>query len=211
MRLISKLFTYVVITTKYFQIDESHGISHSMDVLNYAYKIFSSELIRFPEINRYQKIIYSSAILHDMCDKKYMDENEGFDRLYQYFKNDFTSGELDDMKKIMLTMSYSKVKKNGFPQDLGYLELPYHVVREADLLSGYDFNRCVIYDLYVHNNSLTNSLENSYKLYNGRVMKYYSDNLFVTETGKLLAKEVESKSVEKLDNWKQISDFYRLD
>ena len=41
MRLLNKLFDYVLITTKYFNIDESHGVSHSMEVLNFTYKIFS--------------------------------------------------------------------------------------------------------------------------------------------------------------------------
>ena len=207
MRLLNKLFDYVLITTKYFNIDESHGVSHSMEVLNFTYKIFSGELARFPQINQNKKIIYSSAILHDMCDKKYMDEKEGFNRITQHFINDFTPVELDGIEKIITTMSYSKVKKNGFPQDLGYLELPYHIVREADLLSAYDFNRCVIYDLYVGNNTLHNSLHNSNKLYKNRIMNYYSDNLFVTNTGKLLAKELETKSIEKLTNWNHIIEF----
>ena len=85
-------------------------------------------------------------------------------------------------------MSYSTVKKNGFPEDLGELYLPYHIVREADLLSGYDFDRCMIYNLYFTNtNTNTNLLEtfdDATKLFEKRVFTHNYDKLFITKSGK---------------------------
>jgi hypothetical protein len=44
MNLLSKLFNFIIHTTKKYSIDESHGLSHSMNVLNYAYNIYNEEL-----------------------------------------------------------------------------------------------------------------------------------------------------------------------
>ena len=204
MKLLSKLFNYVLVTTKYYNIDESHGIIHSMDVLNFAHKIYSNELNNYPEIAQHKKVIYSSAILHDMCDKKYLVEKEGFVKIKNYFYEDFTPSEFRNMEKIISTMSYSKVKVSGFPKNLNDLEIPYHIVREADLLSAYDFNRCLIYGLCVENLNIYDSYNRSVKLFDTRILKYTEDNLFVTSTGKRLASELETKSTDKVDNWKSI-------
>jgi HD superfamily phosphodiesterase len=204
MRLLTKLFNYVLITTKYYNIDESHGIMHSMDVLNFAHKIYSNEINNYPEIVQNKKVIYSSAILHDMCDKKYLNEKEGFNQIKNYFYDDFTPLEFKNMEKIITTMSYSKVKINGFPNNLNDLEIPYHIVREADLLSAYDFNLCLIYDMCVGNFNIYDSFNRSTQLFDTRVLNYISDNLFVTSTGKILANELETKSIDKVINWKNI-------
>ena len=71
-----------------------HGLSHSMNVLNFAHQIYNSEIITNPDLNKYKKVIYSSVVLHDMCDKKYMYEKEGFERISNYFSNDFTCQEM---------------------------------------------------------------------------------------------------------------------
>jgi hypothetical protein len=49
------------------------------------------------------------------------------------------------VKFIISKMSYSKVKSNGFPC-IGPFQTAYNIVREADLLSDYDFYRCIIYN-----------------------------------------------------------------
>ena len=38
--LLNKLFAFVVITSKQFNIDESHSLGHSLKVFNYANKIY---------------------------------------------------------------------------------------------------------------------------------------------------------------------------
>jgi HD superfamily phosphodiesterase len=204
MKLLTKLFNYVLLTTKYSNIDESHGINHSMDVLNFAHQIYSNEIVNYPEIVQHKKVIYSSAILHDMCDKKYVDEKEAFNQIKNQFYNDFTPLEFKNMEKIITTMSYSKVKVSGFPNNLYDLKIPYHIVREADLLSAYDFNRCLIYNMCVSNFNIYDSFNCSTKLFDTRILKYTKDNLFVTSTSKKLAFELENKSTDKVNNWKNI-------
>ena len=204
MKLLSKLFNYVLLATKYYNIDESHGITHSMEVLNYAHQIYSEEVNNYPEIVNYKKIIYSSAILHDTCDKKYMDEKDGFTQIKRYFYDDFTPKEFCDLEKIITTMSYSKVKVNGFPRDLNNLTIPYHIVREADLLSAYDFNRCLIFEMCVRNYNIYHSFNSSTKLFNSRILNYRNDNLFITSTGKKLSEKLEKNSFQKLNNWNEM-------
>ena len=106
---INKLFAYVTFICKKYEIDESHGLSHSMNVLNHAQNIYNSELGKNPFLEAQQKIIYTAAILHDMCDKKYIDETEGVQMITDYIKDDVTLNELDVIKTIIKTMSYSKV------------------------------------------------------------------------------------------------------
>jgi len=42
--LLSKLFQFVMFITSKYAIDESHGLSHSMNTLYYANQIFESEI-----------------------------------------------------------------------------------------------------------------------------------------------------------------------
>jgi len=58
--LLSKLFHFVLLTTKKFGIDESHGLSHSMNVLHFAHYIFNDEVEKLPYIKYHEKIIYVS-------------------------------------------------------------------------------------------------------------------------------------------------------
>ena len=144
---LNTLFHFVLLTSNKHNIDESHSIKHSFDVYKLASDIFTNEKVQDQSIIPYEKVIMSSAILHDMCDKKYMNESEGIISLDLFMKDKMTETELDIMLKIVSTMSYSKVKKNGFPE-LGNAQKAYHIVREADLLSAYDFDRCILYGMH---------------------------------------------------------------
>ena len=127
--------------TKY-NIDESHGLGHSMNVLNYANQIYEKEQYTFPPLKQHEDVIYVAAAVHDMCDNKYMSVEEGkaeIDGLLT--KIQMKPMERKAVLDIIGTMSYSKVIQNGFPY-LGEYQRAYHVVREADLLSAYDFDRC---------------------------------------------------------------------
>ena len=78
-----------------------------------------------------------------MCDKKYMDEKEGIKEIEKFLESKLSDDEINIILSIITTMSYSTVKANGYP-DLGFYQTAYHIVREADLLSAYNFDRCVI-------------------------------------------------------------------
>ena len=208
---INKLFAYVTFICKKYEIDESHGLSHSMNVLNHAQNIYNSELGKNPFLEAQQKIIYTAAILHDMCDKKYIDETEGVQMITEYIKDDVTLNELDVIKTIIKTMSYSKVTVFGYPM-LGEYMLAYHIVREADLLSAYDFNRCMIYGINKKTNCKTimDSFVESRKLFNYRVLRYIDDGLFITDYSKFISKALHEESIKSIKLWEQLYS-YKID
>jgi hypothetical protein len=192
MNLYNYLYNYVVLTCKKYNIDESHAIKHSMDVFYISNRIFEMELIKKPHLEKYKTILDISSILHDMCDKKYMAEADGINNIIDYLKNTVSENDLDISLKIMSTMSYSTVKKNGFPS-LGEYQDIYDCVREADLLTSYDFDRCIIYDMYKNNNSYETSFILAKTIFQERMLLYIQQNLFKTEYAKIHAPKLEKK------------------
>ena len=186
MNLINIGFKYVVQTSQLYKIDESHALKHSMEVYGIAKKIYESELPKNPFLEKQREIIYMASIGHDMCDKKYMDEKEGILKYQTYLSEYMMPSDLEIMGKIIGTMSYSKVRVNGYP-NLGEYQLAYHIVREADLLSAYDIDRCIMYTMYNKgNNNITyaDALTEAIDLFDYRVFKMRKDHLFITNYSK---------------------------
>jgi HD superfamily phosphodiesterase len=171
MRILPRLVNFALITVRNLRIDESHGVSHSLNVLHHAHNILESELVTSPYLESQRDIIYSSAVIHDLCDKKYMDEFHGIQNIHKFLvtKTGFSLEDVSIIERIISTMSYSKVKKQGFPY-LGDYERAYHIVREADLLSAYDIDRSIIYNMNNVNEDFLESLENALQLFEGRVL-----------------------------------------
>lgn len=192
--MIDQAFQCVMHLTKKYDIDESHSLKHSMEVMRFAYDILASERPANPYLAEQETIILAAAILHDMCDKKYVpDEAAAIQEIRDFMAGHLTEQELDVIMSIVTTMSYSKVKKNGYP-DLGEYQLAYHIVREADLLAAYDIDRCVIFGMAVTKMNYTDAFTRATELYRERVLTYRSDGLFVTEWSKAKSLELESKS-----------------
>lgn len=197
IQIIDKLFNFVITNCKIYNIDESHGLGHSIKVYNFAKQIYKSELPNNPFLKDYENIIYISAIIHDMCDKKYMNEDEGLNNIKIVLK-EVDIVDIDDIEiilKIISTISYSKVKIVGYP-DLGKYQLVYHIVREADLLAAYDIDRCVIFQMMTKNNTYFESVNFAKKLFDIRVLKQLEDNLFITKYSKHFANELHNKYIE---------------
>jgi len=190
---LNDLFDFVIHTCKIYSIDESHGLGHSMNVFYYTNEIFKNETC----IEDYENIIMISSILHDMCDKKYMNEDIGLKNIYEFlakYPQYILNKEIDLVLKIIKTMSYSKVKHEGFPTFDSELEtLSYHIVREADLLAAYDFDRCVIFQMLIKKGNYTDSIKIANELFEKRVTKHLEHNLFITTYGKMLAIEKHQK------------------
>lgn len=203
MSLISKLLQFVISTVNKYNIDESHGLGHSMNVLIYSHNIFNHSVQTMPELHKYERIIYVSAIVHDMCDKKYMDEENGIREISGYLHEKIPEDEIDAIKKIISTMSYSKVKINGFPE-LGVYQTAFHIVREADLLTAYDFDRCMIYNMHHNKQDLLDSYLNAHTLLYNRVFKHYEDGLFVTEYSKQQHFILQHIALNRISMWEKI-------
>ena len=209
MKLFSILFNYVLFTISKYNIDESHGLSHAMNSLTYANSIFETEVIEKPQIASHEKIIYISSVLHDMCDKKYMDQKTGIQDISKFIssfdhEHSLTSDEINVVENIIGTMSYSYVKQNGFP-DHGNYQTAYHIVREADLLCAYDFDRCMMYNLFTKENSnMDKAFREASDLFDVRMFKHHDDGLFTTKYARHQYKPLELESRNRISHWKRI-------
>lgn len=70
MRLLTTLLRFVQYTSLKNDIDESHALGHSMDVLHYTHQNYLHQRFKSPQLIEQESIFYSAAILHDMYDHK---------------------------------------------------------------------------------------------------------------------------------------------
>jgi hypothetical protein len=205
INLINHGFKYVIDTSNYYKIDESHALKHSMEVYGFAKRIYESEIKKNPQIEEQREIIYMAAIGHDMCDKKYMDEKEGIERYKNYLTSYMSSDDLEIMGNIIGTMSYSKVKVNGYPK-LGEYQLAYHIVREADLLAAYDIDRCVMYSIHKDSIEYSKALKVALELFDNRVFRMRQDRLFKTGYSRRESLKLHKKAKNDVESLKNILD-----
>jgi len=191
--IISRAFDLVILLSKKFNIDESHSLKHSMEVYNFALKIYESELGMNHYLEQQKDIIILAAILHDTIDKKYVDEQTGLEEIRKHMKDHVAPEKLEIIFQIITTMSYSTVKKNGFPL-LNEYQLAYHIVREADLLAAYDIDRCIIYAMYKKEMNYSDAVKVAAVLFEDRVFKHRTDKLFVTNFSKKLSIQLHKKA-----------------
>ena len=198
------LFAFVLMMSKKYNIDQSHSEGHSMQVLRYAEENMKSQLVMFPYLEDQTDVIITASVLHDMCDKKYMNQEEGAKEIAQFLKMEvkMSPKEVHYTKKIMETMSYSTVKKNGYP-DMGEYEMAYHIVREADLLASYDFDRSIIYHLN-RGNDLTSSYYNALQIFYERVFNYNTDKLLISPYAMKKSQSLSLKAIKQMTTWKRI-------
>ena len=196
--IIVKAFELVMVLCKKFNIDESHSLKHSMEVYNFALRIYEDEKIMNPYLEQQKDIIVLAAILHDTIDKKYVSEELGIKEIRDQMESYVKSEKLDVIFQIITTMSYSTVKKNGFPL-LGEYQLAYHIVREADLLAAYDIDRCIMYSMYMKSANYLEALDAAIVLFDHRVLKHRQDKLFVTGFSKKLSIQLHKKAKKDID------------
>lgn len=204
MSLLTKLLHYVMLCSAKHNIDSSHGLDHSMNMIHFTKEIFDLELARKDSLKKQERLIYISAILHDMCDKKYMKEEDGILDITQFLcKERIEPWETDAVKQIITTMSYSKVKVSGFP-DLGEFQDAYHIVREADLLAAYDFDRCMAYRLNKSVGSVEETFVEACELFEKRIFKHDEDGLFVTDYTKNNHMNLQATTLQQIARWKTV-------
>ena len=198
MNIINILFKFVMKTCKQFNIDESHGLKHSIDVFNYASKLYLLELHSNPKLVEKEQIIYISAIIHDMCDHKYINENEGINRIKLLLEPFLDKKSINSIILIITTMSHSKVKLNGFP-NLDDDQLAYNIVREADLLTAYDFDRSIVYAMNNKNLTYSDAFIETEGYFNVRVLTQIDSGLFLTKYGLEKAKILHERVIETIN------------
>ena len=203
MELHNFLFDFVIETCHNFNIDESHGLKHSMDVYYYSTILFESILKETPEVEIYREVITISSILHDMCDKKYMIERDGIENIREKMSNKIDKDTLDLSLLIISKLSYSYIKKNGYP-DMGLYQIIYDIVGDADRLASYDFERCIIYQMMRKKESYEKSFDDAVLLFENRVLKYREEGLFKTVYGKKLSEKLHFDAITRIDFLKRL-------
>jgi hypothetical protein len=172
-----------------------------MNVLYYAQQIYNTEVIKTPILRNQEQVIYSAAMIHDLYDRKYPAPTIPSIRTLLQFK--LKTHDIDAVEQIVNTMSYSKVKTDGYPK-LGKYQTAYHIVREADLLASYDFDRTMIYHMYHNTDDIFNTFKESKEFFENRVMKYNNNNIFLTDYGRTKSRELQIKSIEQIKSWNSI-------
>ena len=82
--------------------------------------------------------------------------------------------------------------------------MAYHIVREADLLAAYDFDRAIMYDLYQNNMRLEDAYKSSYELFQKRVFRHKSDQLFITDYSKQQHDILCTNANIRINYWKRL-------
>lgn len=207
MLLFTKIFHFITLSSIQYKIDESHSIMHSMNTLIHASNILREEMPNKPSLKNQEQIIHTSALLHDMIDRKYVEPKSAMLRLRSHFREDFTRIEMDAIEKIITTCSYSKVKQEGFP-NLGEYQLAYHIVREADLLGSYDFDRTLTYMIRKHEKPFEEAYLESCNFFQYRVFKYIDDGLFFTSYSQRIAPKLQDDAIKRIWMWKYLYHIY---
>lgn len=180
-------------------IDESHGLGHAEDTVDWALQLLEGEVGVTEEERR---LVVAAAALHDMCDHKYVDERRAIANIRTWLLRQDWSAELADaLIAIITTMSYSKLKKaeteNGrklWP-DHGRWTRAYHIVRHADLLDAYKPMRCFLYQKHV-----TPLISDAYawtiarQLFEVRVFRYVPDGWITLRRGVEIAAGLEAEA-----------------
>ena len=197
---INRIVHFVLSQCNKFKIDETHSLNHALDVLSVSKAIYNDEVKIYPHLESQQHIIFTSALVHDICDSKYTDEKKSVNDIKTFLNdNHYTEQDSKAIIDIISTMSYHKVKLNGFPNLEPYQEA-YHVVREADLITAYDFNRMLLYGIHRIDHSYIDSFHHSKELYMSRVDKHLDDGLLTTQYAKRIAKDLNDIELRNMNN-----------
>jgi len=195
---LNELFKFVIRTSAFYKIDESHALKHSMDVYHFGTKIFNEEIKNHSTLKNNKIIIDTCCILHDMCDKKYMNESEGLKNINNFLYDKIEQPKIKVINDIISKMSYSKVQKDGYPDLKEYNEL-YHIVREADILAAYDVDRAIMYSMIVDGQTYKKALDDSVSLFNNRVLKHIYDDTFYHKSALKIGKKLHKEALLKLE------------
>jgi hypothetical protein len=137
-----------------------------------------------------------------------MDEKEGVKQIEEFLQTTFNEDETATMSKIMTTMSYSKVKRSGFPaMETPEKETAYHIVREADLLCAYDFDRCMIYNMCSMSKNVgdvNDAFDNAESLFESRVLRHNDDGLFTLDYSRTLSHDLHVSAQHRMHTWRKI-------
>ena len=203
---LNKLFQFVIAISSKHNIDESHSLGHSMRVFQFAEQIAREEMLflKNPTVLAKQNtVIQAASILHDTCDKKYRNEGEGLLEVRDLLGPLMSVDQVTATLSIIEHMSYSKVKKNGMP-NLGEYQTAFNVVREADLMDAYDFDRSMIYHMQRDGRSIEEAYLNAQNLFEKRVFRHADDGLLFTQYAINHHQPFSQNALARMHHWRSV-------
>jgi hypothetical protein len=200
--MLSQVIEFIRTTCILFNIDDSHGLGHAIKTLLWSLRISKDMKLTFYE----SKVIQLSCLLHDMCDKKYMDEQFGVSRIRIFLSETLQEdpGIVERVIFIITTMSYSKVIKQGYPNFTGdpSIEMCYHIVRNSDLLESYDPERCIGYHVRCGGNR-KDGIIRMFEIFENRIMRLIENGYINLEPAKEYAFELHKKALLDLERYRE--------
>jgi hypothetical protein len=209
MSKMDKIIQFINDTCIKYNIDESHGLKHSIQTHEWSQKLTKD----IKHCATESVIIKLSCLLHDMCDKKYMDENEGINNIITFLKYELDVSDeiVEAVVFIINTMSYSKVIKNGYPDFKSdkSLKFCYHIVRNSDLLESYDPERCIGYQIRC-GGSRRDGIIKMLELFDNRILKLIQNGYINIEPAIKYAEELHQEALGLLDKYKNELDLNKI-
>ena len=83
--------------------------------------------------------------------------------------------------------------------------MAYNIVREADLMCAYDFDRCMIYSMYQRRCSIEDAFDDAHALFERRVFRHNDDGLFFTKFAQNNRIHFETEAHVRIAHWKKIN------
>jgi HD superfamily phosphodiesterase len=148
-------------------------------------------------------VMQAAAILHDTCDKKYRNEEEGLCEVRRFLNPRMPTDQVEATVNIIRHMSYSKIKRNGMP-DMGEYQTAFNVVRESDLLDAYDFDRSMIYHMLRNGKKLEESYDNAVDLFETRVLRHAEDGLLHTRYARQEHQALSQAAIQRIYHWRRV-------
>lgn len=79
-------------------------------------------------------------------------------------------------------------------------------MRESDLLSAYDFDRCMIYNMNKKDGNVCDAFNDAHSLFENRVLKHNEDKLFLTDYARDKSVELHAQSLVRMNNWENVDE-----
>lgn len=147
--LFSTAFDFCASVCRTQRIDSSHDQHHMARVARMTERL--NDLCGRAIGQDEKDVMVLAAFTHDLCDHKYTEVGAGLEVIDRWLAQlPISEDQRRAVCRIISTMSYSKVKVDGYPTDLGKWTLAYHHTRIADLIDAYDIDRCYKYQSHKH-------------------------------------------------------------
>lgn len=199
---------FIFSTCRRYNIDYSHNMHHSFQVLELADTIAKRD---YSLTTNEKTVLDLSCLLHDMCDNKYTIVYQSSLDISKFLLTDLCVPHHihDGVMNTIMTMSFNKIVQTDnrvvYPMWLEtewHYRDAFHIAREADLLTSYDLKRMVHYkherlglqDFDTIHHDIRDTVENRMRLLIDPL------HLFVSPTAKKIAKAWEAELMDTLEH-----------